>query len=303
MNRSGAVLVIVLLSVLALELVAMSALGFARLAQLGALHARSRASLQGAAEDALAYAAATLRSNEVSAHAPGSAWTIDVPAPDTAAVAVRARRLASGLVLLEASATAQGGVASSAAIVRVLEPDSILAGFPAVVSTTLPGSITGAPPAAVTCPEGRAPATLPVHTVLAGDDTLPFGRAARIRWEHAPDLAAAEAAAPDSAVFAVGERFVFASGDTTLTSEFAGVLVVSGDLRVLAGGTVRGLTAVNGILILEPGAVLHGSVRALAVEDHGGIVMWDRCAVESALGVPALQRTYRTSTRWRLPAF
>ncbi len=301
MNRSGAILVVVLLAVLALELVAMSALGLARIAQLGAVHTRMRASAQGAAEDAVAYAAATLRAGDVIAHPAGSRWPLGVPEGDTSGVAVHARRLDPGLVLLEA-APERGG-AAAAAILRILPPDSILAAFPAVLSTAMPAYAPAAPPMAGFCPARHAPAARPAHALIAADDTLPFGQAAGIRWDHVEAMAAADSTWPGRAIGSQEGRFVAVAGDTVLAGAFLGVLVVRGDLRVQAGSELRGLAVVRGILVLDAGARLQGAARAFAIEDHGGSIAWDRCAVDAALQVNALQRAYRTSTRWRLPAF
>ncbi len=301
MNRSGAVLVVVLLAVLALELVAMSALGLARIAQLGAVHAHLRASAQSAAEDAVGYAAATLRAEDVMAHPAGSRWLVGVPEGDASRVAVHARRLDAGLVLLEA-ATVERGQRAALAMVRILPPDSILAAFPAVVSTAMPVSVPTAPPAAGTCAGAHAPAARPAGALVAPDDTLPFGQAAGIRWDHVVTMAAADAIWAGRSGDATGTRFVAAAGDTALAGAFRGVLVVRGNLRIRAGSELRGLATVRGILVLEAGARLQGAVRALAIEDRGGSIAWDRCAVDAALQVNALQRGYRTSTRWRLPA-
>lgn len=97
------------------------------------------------------------------------------------------------------------------------------------------------------------------------------------------------------------------------------VIVAPGDLRI-SGGTAELFAIVLGTLTIDDGVVLRGAVLAGALrigdaEVHGavrtfagamsvvnGVIRFDACALERALGAPALRRPFQLGPRLWLPA-
>jgi hypothetical protein len=296
--------VLVLLAVLALELLALSAYGFARVAQLGARAATLDARLRTRAEAALDQTLAHLHGPALRSLPAGTAWDTTVAAEAGTAVRVWLRRLPHGFVHARAEASRPGvGGAAAAALARVLEPDAVLAAFPAVLSlaAALPPLPVVAPAAPGCGPDAlTAPALLPSFTVRAAADTLPLGHAIGVGWGALAAIADARELPTDTASM---PQLVALTGSRAITGRAAGLLVVDGDLHLASTAEVRGLLVVRGVLRLSAGARVSGAARVGMLADEGGVVRYDRCAVDVALGVPALTRVYRAGARWRLPAF
>ena len=307
MNRAGMVLVLVLLAVLALELLAMSAFGLARMAQLAARTTHLDAALRTAAEDAAEQAAAAIDVAATLARPVSAAWDVDLDVDSAAygTASARLRRLSHGFVHVRAIvAHDTHGQASAATLVRLLEPGAVLAAFPAVVSevdaAASPTVIGASLPS--TCEPGPlvAPAMLPPTARRAPTDTLPLGAAIGVSWSEVASLAETDSLPRDTAAAPV---LALVRGPNVVDRRFAGILLVDGDLTVLSSGDVRGLVVVRGVLRMAAGAQLRGAARVGLLEAEGGAVAYDRCAIEAALAVRALLRVYRASARWRLPAF
>lgn len=330
MNRPGVILVLVLIAVIALELLAMSAFGFARIAQLGARMAGRDAALQSAADDAAEQVAAGIDRRAVLARPAGSAWNAAVAAPSGTLVSTELRRLHNGYVLTTATAryAGNGSARRASALVRIIEPAAILAAFPAVLtafgfaSESVSGSAPPDPgpgpapgpvsPTATSPPPGGcagepgeaalAPPDLPLFAHRTYADSLPFGAAVGANWPVVMRIADARAMPLDTVTATVQPALIALEGAMTLDHPTAGAIAVDGDLVMAAGARVRGLLTVHGTLTLEGGAEIHGAARATAVVDEGGQLVYDRCAIEFALDAPALLRVYRHG-RWRVPAF
>lgn len=307
MIRSGTVLVVALLAVLAMELVALSAFGFARIAGLGATAGREHLMLQLAADDVLAAGVASLDVFDVAGRAVGAPWSIATPVtlPLGGSATLTGVRAEAGLVILTADATSARGVhVRSRGLLRILPPAAVLQGFPAVVTTNLPTAPSAVVEATDTAncsgpAASLAPSALLPFTTRSWSDSLVFGDGTGIGWQDAEVLAAVSTAAagPDSA------RFLLVSTDSIITGTFRGVIVARRDLRLAPGSEVRGLVSVKGELSVEAGASVRGAARALALQDLGGGFVYDRCAVVQALEVAPLRRAYRAGTRWRVPVF
>lgn len=305
MNRTGMVLVLVLLAVLALELLALSAFGLARIAQLGARTAYLDAALRVAAEDAAEYAVATIDVAALQARPIGAAWDVDVDSSGHGTASARLHRLPHGFVHARATVAHDShGHASAATLVRTLEPASVLTAFPAVMSEVgarIAPPVVGEPVPITCAPDSFiAPVMLPGFARRAVADTLPLGAAIGVSWSEVASFAETDSLPPDSTAT---PALVVLRGPIVIDGRFTGILLVDGDLTVRSGGDLRGLLAVRGVLRLAAGAQLRGAGRVRLLVDEGGAVVYDRCAIEAALGVRALRRVYRASARWRLPAF
>lgn len=97
---------------------------------------------------------------------------------------------------------------------------------------------------------------------------------------------------------------VFAPHDLIISGGQArAVIVVDGDLRLMGETRITGLVLVDGELTVEQGASIRGAARAHALFLRGGELLWDACVADAARSAPALDRAYRPSTRWWIPAF
>lgn len=304
MNRPGTVLVFALLAVLAMELLAMSAFGFARIAGLGALHEQEHAVLESAVQDALARAIVAIDAHPAAQHPVGTTWSIaiDASAARSAQVSATAERLSARLLRVGAEASnGRGARVRAAALLRILPVAEIMAGFPAVITTALPPGPVGLVEGTDTtqcAPAAGLPVAVPAWITRAWADSLPFGSAAGISWGDLDALAAGL-----SPVAADSVRVLLVSGDTTLETEFHGMLISPGDVRLTASARVHGIVVAGGALVVENGARVHGAVRALVLQDEGGTFRYAPCAIADALASPAFRRVYRPAARWRVPAF
>ena len=307
MIRSGTVLVVALLAVLAMELVALSAFSFARIAGLGATSSREHLVLQLTADDVLAGGVASLEAFDIAARSVGVPWSIATPitAPLNGNATLTGVRAADDVVVLTAEVRSGRGVhVRSRGLLRIVRSVSVLQGFPAVVTTNLPTAPSAVVEATDTASCSGPAASLPPSALLpfttrSWADSLVFGDAAGLGWQDAEVLAAGgpEPIEPDSA------RLLLVSTDSAITGTVRGIIVAQGDLRLAPGAEIRGLMSVKGELTVESGATVRGAVRALALQDLGGGFFYDRCAVVQALEVPPLRRVYRAGTRWRVPTF
>ncbi len=303
MNRAGTVLVFALLAVLAMELLAMSAFGFARIAGLGALHEQEHAVLESAVQDALARAIVAIDAHAAAQHPVGTTWSIaiDASAARSAQVSATAERLSARVLRVGAEASnGRGARVGAAALLRILPVAEIMAGFPAVITTALPPGPVGHVEGTDTtqcAPAAGLPAGLPAWITRAWADSLPFGSAAGIGWGDLDALVAGLSPEADSV------RVLVVSGDTTLETEFRGMLISPGDVKLTASASVHGLVVTGGVLAVETGARVHGAVRALVLQDEGGTFRYDPCAIANALASSPFRRVYRPGMRWRVPAF
>lgn len=302
MNRTGTVLVFALLAVLSMELVALAAFGFARIARLGAQHEEAHATLHAAAREALSVAIAGIDARDVASRGIGARWPAVVPAAPAPAIrmAATAERLDAQLVLLHVEiADAGGATLRERALLRILPAGDVVSGFPALVTTAvLPGPANSVERDTTNCgPQSAMAPVLDDWTTRAGADSLPLGNAAGVGWRDLATMAAAFPTGADSA------RFVVASGDTVISTEFHGFLAAEGDVRLTASARVRGVLVARGVLAIASGARLEGAVRAFSLEDGGGTFVHDRCAIALALDATPFRRAYRAAPRWRLPAF
>lgn len=303
MNRAGTVLVFALLAVLAMELLALGAFGFARIARLGALHEQEHATLQAAADDALVQAIASMDARDILDRPVGAQWTVPIatsPARVTHAAATM-ERLSARLLLLDVEVGTRGLSARRRALLRVIPAEDVLSAFPAMITTALPADASLPAEAVDTaqCGEGTdLPETLPAWAPLALADTLPLGEAVGLGWSDVEAMAgSAPLATAGPPAFAVAGR------DTTIDGDFQGLLVARGDVHLAPGARLRGLVSARGELIAASGARVEGAIRALALRDEGADFGYDRCAVAAALDASPLRQVYRSGPRWQLPAF
>lgn len=302
MRRSGVVLVFALLAIVVLELLAISALGFARLAQAASRATVDAAALHHAAENAALAAAAGVDARAAARRLPGTMVDAAVPAAAGIEVSARIETLALGYQLIRARAQrARGAAVESAALVRVITDEALLSAFAASISTHEPlpdGAATSGDPAASCVDAVVMPVLVPRWRLLAPDDTLPLGKDVGVSWPDVERIADATAAA-----YEAPPQLIHLTGPLTLTGRLQGAISVDGDLTLAPGAAVHGLLTVRGTLLLLGDAEVTGAVRARAVAAGAANIRLDRCAIAAALEAPAFNRVYRPGPRWRLPAF
>lgn len=300
MPRDGVVLVFVLLAIVVLELLAVSALGFARLAHAGSRTTLHVMTLRLAAEQTAGAVAATLDAVAAAEHPVGFLLHATPPAPPGIQISATVETLVDGYQLVRARAVPiRGGAVEAALLVRVLTPDVIRSAFAATINAheDLPqgGVVVETEPCADAV---SAPLITPARRILEPHDTLPLGPRTGVSWTDVQRIA--DALGPDGES---GARLIHLPGPLTLSVPLHGIVVVDGDLTIAAGGAVHGLLAVRGTLMLLDDAAVNGAVRARRIAAGADEIRPDRCAIARAMDAPALRRVYRPGPRWRLPAF
>ena len=300
MSRPGVVLVFALLAIVLIELLSLSAFGFARMANAASRASVQTLALRQAAEAAAWSAAGALDARAAASRAEGTVLQLPAPSQSDLHVSIEAETLSNGFQLIRARAAPEHGAGVAAhVLVRVLTREAVLGGFEAVVSTHAPmvPLSAGSTAAAPSC---ISDVTDPVHPrrLLEPGDTLPLGDRVGVSWDDLRRIADATGAPPDDA-----PRMIHLQGLHTISGMIAGVVAVDGDLILAAGAAVRGLLTVRGTLIVHEGAEVAGAVRARAIATGVGNIRPDGCAVNAAFEAPAFGRVYRPGPRWRLPAF
>lgn len=301
MNRPGVVLVFALLAIVLIELLSLSAFGFARMANAASRGSIQTLALRQAAEAAAWSAAGALDGRAAAGRPAGAVLELPAPSQSDLHVSIEAETLSNGFQLVRARAVPQRGAPVEAQVlVRVLTRDALLAAFAAVVSTHEPmtAPLTADDVAAAPSCISHGTSPMPPRRLLEPRDTLPLGERVGVSWDDLRRIADATGLPPNA-----DPRLIHLQGTQTVTAAIAGVVAVDGDLILAPGASVRGLLTVRGALIVHDGAEVLGAVRARTVAAGAGNIRPDACAVSSAFEAPALQRVYRPGPRWRLPAF
>ena len=301
MSRPGVVLVFALLAIVLIELLSLSAFGFARMANAASRASVQTLALRQAAEAAAWSAAGALDARAAARRAAGTVLQLTAPSQSDLHVSIEAETLSNGFQLVRARAAPDRGAPVGAqALVRVLTRDAVLGGFAAVISTHAPitAPLTAGNTAAAPSCIGDLTDPMPPRRLLEPGDTLPLGDRVGVSWDDLRRIADATGLPPDDV-----PRLIHLQGLHTITGVIAGVVAVDGDLILAPGAAVRGLLTVRGTLILHEGAEVAGAVRARAVAAGVGNIRPDACAVSAAFEAPAFGRVYRPGPRWRLPAF
>lgn len=301
MSRPGVVLVFALLAIVLIELLSLSAFGFARMANAASRASVQTLALRQAAEAAAWSAAGALDARAAASRAEGTVLPLPVSSQSDLHVSIEAETLSNGFQLVRSRAAPEHGASVAAhVLVRVLTREVVLGGFGAVVSThapitaPLPAASTAAAPSCI----GGVTDPIPPRRLLEPGDTLPLGDRVGVSWDDLRRIADATGLPPDDA-----PRLMHLQGLHTITGVIAGVVAVDGDLILAPGAAVRGLLTVRGTLIVNQGAEVIGLVRARAIAAGEGNIRPDACAVSAAFEAPAFGRVYRPGPRWRLPAF
>jgi hypothetical protein len=336
-RRPGFALVLSLLLVLVLAGLGagIMALGL-REAELARAMVR-RAELQVAAESAARSVVAEWSTRRLDGLGMGGAAEVPVPDPHgDLVVSASILRIESDLFLVETTARADGsgprGEARAAMLVRVLDPDVLLAVFPAglvaqervvlgegfaagdsaalapevevgpsMVVDGEPGIVLGDPPHPSEPDPLKSPAIDLLASVRLGGGTV-TPRPVEIGGQCVDDPLNWGAASDASPCY---ERLplVHVTGDLEIEGgEGRGLVVVDGDLSV-AGLRFEGILLVRGRVTLDAGTVIHGAVRASSIAVRGGIVHHDPALTRLALTAGGLDGAFRPAHRWWVPVF
>lgn len=181
----------------------------------------------------------------------------------------------------------------------VLAPDVIVRTGAEVVGN--PGVLTSTAPA----PDAPDPFSPDLAPALA-DLSYPHGSATPEPVVHfgrcAPEHSNWGAVDPDHPCHAL-LPFIHVPGSITVAGgQGRGILVVDGDAAFSDGTAFHGIVLVHGHLLMDGGSTIDGAARAASSLLLDGVVRRNACAIAAALSAPALDRAFRPTGRWWLPA-
>lgn len=294
MNRRGFALVFVLYVVAAMELLALSTLALA-MHEAVAVHAEERTAVaRRAAEAGLRRFARDWPHTPVELLAIGASTIIT----DTSGVQLTVLRHRWGLYEVRAAAPAGQAFVRQAMVLRTLDVAAGLQEATHVMHSA--GSATDS----LSC-------TLPTALTQPAAWPVPNGYAlGGVRWDEASSIAdtIANGSITMSATDTLGvarPRVIFSPGDLAAAGQGAGILLVNGDLTLLAGAAFTGVMVVRGTIALAPDAQVTGSlwVQAVAPNPPAGQVTFSPCwSAWALLGSPGSRRLVQASRRF-IPAF
>jgi hypothetical protein len=294
MNRRGFALVFVLYVIAAMELLALSTLALAT-HEAVAVHAEERTAVaRHAAEAGLRRFARDWPHTPVELLAIGASTTMT----DTSGVQLTVHRHRWGLYEVRAAAPAGPAFVRQAMVLRTLDVATALQEGTHVMRSagSAADSLSCALPAALT-----QPAVWPVPNGYALGGVL---------WDEAFSVAdtIANASVTMSATDTLGAaqpRVLYSPGDLAAAGQGAGILLVNGDLTLLAGAEFTGVMVVRGTVTLAPDAHVTGSVwvQAGAPNPPAGQLTFSPCwSAWALLSSPGSRRLVQASRRF-IPAF
>lgn len=226
--------------------------------------------------------------------------------PDAIARAFPAAVAAEAAAVIEA-----GQVSSAAPDGSVATPCDHTSPAPAVLAPYItidpaaavgePGAVIGEPPP-IPGPDPFLPPLLPHVVSLA----VPGGTVTPGPWSGPggcePHPSNWGAVSPSNDCHGL-VPFVWSDTDLTVRAgEGRGLLLVDGDLHI-DGFRFDGVILVRGALTITGSTVIRGALRAHSVHITGGMLTHDPCAIRAALAAGGLDRAFRPSDRWWVPAF
>ena len=294
MNQSGFALVFVLYVIAAMELLALSTLALAT-HEAVAVHAEERTAVsRRAAEAGLRRFARGWPHPAVELLGIGGSTLVT----DTSGVQLTVHRHQWGLYEVRAAAPAGHALVQQAMVLRTLDVAAGLQEATHVMRSAghAADSLTCALPTALT-----QPMVWPTSSgyALGG-----------VHWDEALSIAdtVANGSITMSATDTLGHalpRVLYSAGDLAAAGQGAGVLLVNGDLTLLAGAEFTGVVVVRGAVVLAPGALVTGSlwVQAAAPGPPAGQVTFSPCrSAWALLNSPGSRRVVQASRRF-IPAF
>jgi hypothetical protein len=98
-------------------------------------------------------------------------------------------------------------------------------------------------------------------------------------------------------------RLLTLHGDSTITSDFDGIVIASGTLVIAGESIIRGLVITGGTLFVEAGTTIIGSAHVGGTAHVAGSLHLDSCRVTDELEVAGLARPLPLPQRHILPGF
>jgi hypothetical protein len=301
-RRSGAALAMALLAIIVLNCIVLGTLHIAlqehRIGANRVAFLQLRLDAEGGARRAL-----SLWTADIDSMAAGGNFRLAFPASATTGASVYAERLDDHLFLLESvagEAAPRAGRAVARLLVRppALSPLTDPAAAPISAAGTVRVTATG------TVFSREVPgcgAVAPRYSIL----TPPFG--VTIDPGGAVD-APAGPLGPRPLIgsfdrLAASARHLAVEGDSVISADADGVLIVRGNVTLTGDATFRGLLVVRDSMTIGPAAAVDGAVHTGAALTLQGRIRWDACAVEAAVRAVGLDRPAPAGPRAWLPAF
>lgn len=301
-RRPGGALLLAILVLLLIDCVVLGTVQLARLEQRLARNAATALALRLDARSAAEQAVAAWPIDFDTLRAGQRSGEMDIVLRQGTSASAYADALAGGLFLVQARVRGPMPGAAAASSLLVLPP-ALPPGVepaPAALSARslqpASGTITGG---GIDCLSSAGLALRVVVPVVAGP--LVDGVVVALHPDSSlhlllPRLAAAATDA-DSSVVRMHD------GDLTLDGSLAGVLLVTGGLRLRSGAAVRGLVIVGGSLVVDAGAGIHGAAHVGAAATVDGLVSLDACEVGRATAAARLEHARPLAHRPVIPAF
>lgn len=302
-RRSGAALILALLTIILLDCVVLGTLHIALQEHRIGSNRRTVLQLRLDAEGGIRRALASW-STAIDTMPAGGAARMNVPVPAPPIASVQVERLADQLFLLESVATEpppRVGRSTASMLVRPPALPPAVDPAPAPVSAVGPIHVRASAVVDVN-PPGACTAAAPPYSILASSPAITFDPGASV---NAPAGAALHRPLTSSLarLAALAPAHSIASADTTIAASAAGALIAQGDVTIAPGATFGGLLVARGSITVAGGAAVQGAVHAGGGVTIDGTVQWDPCAVAAAIAAAGLDLARPAAPRAWLPSF
>jgi hypothetical protein len=301
-RRPGAVLIMALLAIILLDCIVLGALHLALQEQHIATNRSAALQLRLDAESG-ARRALGVWTAEIDTMDVRSGDRIAFPPAGTPGAVVEAERIDDYLFLVESVAQEPPPRFGRSAVRLLVNPPALPPySDPAPAPVSAAGPVTVGPTGSVvSAPTAGCSAAPAGFSVLAPPFAVTVNPGGALDAPAGPLMPAALIHHFDRlASLAPG---LLVAGDSTLTVDAAGVLLVRGTLTIAAASEFRGLLLAGGPIVIEDGSAVYGALHGAAAVSIAGRVQWDPCVVDAALHTAGLHRPTPAGPRAWLPAF
>lgn len=302
-RRAGAALILAILAIIVLDCIVLGMLNLAlqeqRIGSNRSVILQLRLDADGGIRRALASWTPAIDTMPI-----GSAARMHFPPARTAGALVSVERLDAHLFILESLASEtppRFGRASARLLVRPPALPPAIDPAPAPASSSGPVQVRATGAVSAVAP-AQCAATASPYSILAP----PFS----ITLEPGASVDAPTGLPPQPALVSEFTRLealalppFTAEGDSTITADAAGLLIVDGNVRISGSAVFTGLLVASGSVTIDQEAAVYGAIHAAAGLSVAGRIGWDPCAVAAAVDESGSSRPHQAGNRAWLPGF
>lgn len=302
-RRSGAALVMALLTLIILDCVVLGILHLALQEQRIGSNRSAVLQLRLDAESGLRLALGSWTAG-IDSMERGSVHRSPVPTDETTGARVHVERLDDYLFLLESTASEPPPRAGRAVARLLVTPPALPPAVdpaPAPIVSAGPVHVT-ATGAVLASPPPGCSAAAPPHGILAPPLSVTVEAGAVLDAPAGPLAPQTLAGAVRRIAQLAPSQFV-ARSDSTIAAAAGGVLIVVGNVTIAAHAEFRGLLIASGSVRVEPDADMIGVVQAGAGVTVAGRTQWDPCLITATIRHAALDQPQPAGPRAWIPAF